>query len=113
VRIEGYRFGRITVDGREYRADVVLLPDRVLESWWRREGHNLCLEDLGEALACRPEVLVIGQGKPGLMKVPPELTEELRRRGIKVFAAPTERAVPEYNRLRETRRTVAALHLTC
>jgi hypothetical protein len=113
VTIESYRFGRIKVDGREYRTDLLLLPDRILDSWWRREGHNLCLEDLEQALASRPEVLVIGQGKPGLMKVPAELAGELRRRGIEVFAAPTEQAVQEYNRLREGRRTVAALHLTC
>jgi hypothetical protein len=111
--IDGYGFGRIEVDGREYRSDLILLPGRVLDSWWRREGHRLCLQDLEEALACRPEVLVIGQGKPGLMKVPPELAEELKRRGIEVFAAPTEQAVREYNRLCGSRRTVAALHLTC
>ena len=111
--IDEYGFGRITVDGREYRTDVRILPDRVLDSWWRQEGHRLCLEDLEEAIACRPEALVIGQGKPGLLKVPPELTEELRRRGIEVFVAPTERAVAEYNRLCGGKKTVAALHLTC
>ncbi len=113
MRIESYRFGRIRVDGKEYRADLIILPDRILDSWRRREGHNLCLEDLQEVLACHPEVLVIGQGKPGLMQVPAELAEELRRRGIEVSAAPTEQAVQEYNRLSESRRTAAALHLTC
>lgn len=111
--IDDYSFGRLTVDGREYRSDVIVLPERVLDSWWRREGHNLCLEDLEEALACRPEVLVIGQGHSGLMKVPPAVTEELRRRGIEVLIAPTQRAVLEYNRACGGKRTVAALHLTC
>jgi hypothetical protein len=111
--IEHYGFGRVTVAGREYRSDVIILPGRVLDSWWRKEGHCLCLQDLEEALRCRPEALVIGQGKPGLMKVPPELAEELRSRGIEVFVAPTERAVPEYNRLCGLKKTVAALHLTC
>lgn len=111
--IDAYAFGRITVDGTEYRADLLLLPDRVLDSWWRKEGHNLCLEDLGEALAVKPEVLVVGQGRPGLMKVPKALVEDLERRGIEVRVAPTEQAVRTYNELAGKRKVVAALHLTC
>jgi hypothetical protein len=111
--IDGYKFGRITVDGKDFRTDLILLPDRVLDSWWRKEGHNLCLEDLGEALAAEPEVLVIGQGEPGLMKVPETLVEELQRRGIEVSVAPTREAVRAYNGLAGKRKVVAALHLTC
>jgi len=111
--IEHYGFGRVTVEGREYRSDLIVLPDRVLDSWWRQEGHCLCLQDLEEALRCRPEALVIGQGQPGLMKVPPELAAELGRRGIQLFVEPTARAVAEYNRLCGGKKTVAALHLTC
>jgi hypothetical protein len=111
--IDAYAFGRITVDGKDYRADLLLLPDRVLDSWWRKEGHNLCLEDLDEALAAAPEVLVIGQGRPGLMKVPETLVQELERRGIEVRVAPTEKAVRAYNELYGKRKVVAALHLTC
>jgi hypothetical protein len=111
--IDRYAFGRITVDGKDYRADLILLPDRVLDSWWRKEGHNLCLEDLDEALAAKPEVLVIGQGHPGLMQVSEALVEELKRRGIEVLAEPTVKAVRSYNELEGKRRVVAALHLTC
>jgi hypothetical protein len=111
--IDRYAFGRITVDGKDYRADLILLPDRVLDSWWRKEGHNLCLEDLDEALAAKPEVLVIGQGHPGLMQVSQALVEELKRRGIEVLAEPTVKAVRSYNELEGKRRVVAALHLTC
>jgi hypothetical protein len=113
LMIDGYKFGRITVDGKDFRTDLILLPDRVLDSWWRKEGHNLCLEDLGEALAAEPEVLVIGQGEPGLMKVPETLVEELQRRGIEVSVAPTREAVRAYNGLAGKRKVVAALHLTC
>jgi len=111
--IDSYAFGRITVNGKDYRADLIVLPDRILDSWWRKEGHRLCLEDLGEALAANPEVLVIGQGEPGLMKVPEALREELARRGIEVVAAPTRQAVRVYNELAGKRRVAAALHLSC
>lgn len=111
--IEDYRFGRLTVDGRTYRSDALVFPERVADGWRRREGHSLCLEDLGEVLRYRPEVLVIGQGHSGLMQVPASVTEALARQGIEVFAAPTGEAVREYNRRAKEKKTVAALHLTC
>ncbi len=111
--IDAYSFGSITVDGRRYTSDVIIYPERVDSSWWRKEGHNLCMEDLGEVLRYQPEVLVIGQGKPGLMAVRADLIERLNQRGIEVHAAPTAKAVKLYNRLSPGKKAVAALHLTC
>ena len=111
--IDSYSFGSVTVDGTRYSSDVIIYPDRVDSSWWRREGHNLCLEDLEEVLRYRPEVLVIGRGKPGLMAVRTDLVEELHQRGIELHSAPTAKAVQLYNRMSPGKKVVAALHLTC
>ncbi|MFW6180665.1 MAG: Mth938-like domain-containing protein [Spirochaetota bacterium] len=111
--IDAYRFGSITVQGKTYTQDVVLYPDRVQDSWWRERGHELGMEDIDEVLAGRPEVLIIGTGASGRMYVPHELQEEIRKRGIRLFVAPTGEAVKLYNQLAGTGRTVAALHLTC
>ena len=111
--IDSYSFGSITVNGRRYTSDLIIYPDRVDSSWWRREGHNLCMEDLGEVLRYQPEVLVIGRGKPGLMTVGDDLIELLNQRGIEVRAAPTAKAVKLYNQLSPGKKVVAALHLTC
>jgi hypothetical protein len=46
TRIEGYRFGRVVVDGEEQSRDVIVLPSRVVRNWWREEGHVLGLPDL-------------------------------------------------------------------
>ena len=95
--IDSYSFGSITVNGRRYTSDVIIYPDRVDSSWWRKEGHNLCMEDLREVLRYQPEVLVIGKGKPGLMSVGNDLIEQLKL----------------YNELSAGKKVVAALHLTC
>lgn len=50
ARIKGYRFGRVVVDGLEQTRDVVVLPERVVENWWRAEGHALALADLADVL---------------------------------------------------------------
>jgi hypothetical protein len=111
--IEDYRFGRIVIDGKAYSRDVIIYPDRVDPSWWRQDGHRLAAEDLPEVLSEPPEVLVVGQGNPGLMAVPPETRTRFEQAGIQVIAEPTARACQTYNRLRQEKRVVAALHLTC
>ncbi len=112
-KIESYRFGEIVVDGRRYSDDVIIYPDRVDGKWWREEGHSLVPADVWEVLQSPPEILVIGQGSAGRMDVPAETRRRLQAAGIEVIAEPTPRACETYNRLREKRRVVAALHLTC
>ena len=49
--IEDYRFGRIEIDGQPYDRDVIILPERVIANWWRREGHRVHPEDLEAVLS--------------------------------------------------------------
>jgi hypothetical protein len=110
--MQGYAFGRVTVDGREETRDVILLPERVVRDWWRKEGHSLVLEDLDEVLDELPERLLIGTGAYGRTRPDPGALETLRARGIEVEVLPTADAVQRYTRL-DPRKTAAALHLTC
>ena len=114
MEIDHYTFGRIGVGGRDYDADVIIFPDHVQERWWRREGHRLGQEDLETVLADAPQLLVIGTGYYGRMRVPEETLASLRAEGVKVRVSKTSKAVAELNRLqRDGARIVAALHLTC
>lgn len=114
MRIDHYRFGHIGVAGRDYDTDLIIFPDRVHLNWRRREGHRLDLQDLANVLAETPEVLVIGTGYFGRMRVPERTLAALRNAGVEVHIAKTGAAVTEFNRLRSDRaRIAAALHLTC
>jgi len=110
--LEGYRFGRLIVDGEEQTCDVIVLPERVITNWWRIDGHRLVLKDLDDVREDLPEHLVIGTGAYGQMRPDPKTLEELRRGGIEVEALPTADAVRRYTQL-DPHRTAAALHLTC
>lgn len=111
--IESYRFGRIRVGGRDYTSDVIIYPGRVDASWWRQEGHLLQLADLAEVLREPPEVLVVGRGAQGVMKVAPEVEERLAGLGVELIARRSPEACEAYNRLHRQRRTIACIHLTC
>ncbi|MEM2106887.1 MAG: Mth938-like domain-containing protein [Candidatus Bathyarchaeia archaeon] len=116
IMIDMYDFGVIVIDGKEYNRDLIILPTKVIEGWWRREGHNLALEDLKELvdLDSPPEVLVVGTGYSGMMNVPEDVEDHLRRIGIEVIVEPTRNACRTFNTLLiKGRRVASALHLTC
>jgi hypothetical protein len=111
-RLENYSFGRLTVDGAEETRDVIVLPERVVRNWWRREGHALVLEDLDAVLAELPARLIVGTGAQSQMKPDPAALAELKSRGVDVEVLPTDEAVRRYESLNPAE-TAAALHLTC
>jgi hypothetical protein len=112
ARLEGYRFGRVIVDGREETRDVIVLPSRVIRNWWRKDGHALVLDDLGDVVDELPELLVVGTGAAGLMEPDPGTLKTLRDRGVEVEVLRTDEAVRRYGAA-DPARTAAALHLTC
>ncbi len=113
MRIESYEFGRIVIDGREYRNDVIIFEDHVKGDWWRREGHRLQIEDLDEIVEKKPELLIVGTGYSGLMVVPKNVEDYLNSLEIELKAMDTRKAVDLYNKVSGEKRVIAALHLTC
>ena len=111
--IESCDFGRIVIDGETYTADVIVTPDGVQADWWRKDGHSLCPEDLKEALTPAIEVVIIGTGAHGALKVPQDTRLWLQEQGKELVVLPTEEACDRYNELAGSGKVIAALHLTC
>lgn len=112
--IDSYDFGKIVIKGKKYVEDVIIYPGRVDDGWWRRSGHELCLDDINAALDERPDVLVVGTGYFDAMKVLEEVEDYLRSKGIGLIVQKTSKACETYNSLLgEKRKVIAALHLTC
>jgi len=112
--IGSYSFGTIEFDGQPYTSDVIIYKDTVDSAWWRTEGHELAPEDISGIVSAKPEVLVVGTGASGVMRVLPETERLLADQGIRLVVDRTARACTEYNRLvSQGENVVAALHLTC
>jgi hypothetical protein len=112
-KIDSYHFGKIVIDGQAYDKDLIIAPHGVTPNWWRAEGHSLAMGDLEVVLEAPPEVLVIGQGAYGYMKLPDSIRQELESAGMEVLVQRTAEACQTYNRLLVDRQVIAALHLTC
>ncbi len=113
MMIDSYEFGKIVINGKEYTHDVIIYPNRIDDKWWRKVGHELCIDDIKDVINEKPEVLLIGTGYNGYMKILPETKEFLESNGIKLIIEKTSKACEIYNQLFKSKRLIAALHLTC
>lgn len=111
--IEYYQFGYIVIDGKRYTSDMIIYLDKIDSHWWRKEGHLLLPEDLKEVVKQNPEVLVVGTGDSGFMRVPSTTQRWVQSCGIETRVKPTQSACQIYNQLCKTKKTIAVLHLTC
>lgn len=117
MTIEEYQFGRVKVDDAVYTDDVIISPDGVNDSWWREKGHEVSNVDLDPVLEENPDIVIIGTGARGVMKVRPDARQTLEQKCDQVHVLDTHKAVERYNQLQDKetgrRRVVAVLHLTC
>ena len=111
--INSYRFGQIVINGKNYTSDVIIFPDRVQGEWWRDDSHRLTPKDITGIMKENPEILLVGTGASGMMRVLPEVEREAEARNIQLIVQPTSEACELYNQLSPTQKVVAALHLTC
>ena len=115
MHIDSYSFGNIQIDGKDYATDVVLLGGDVKSPWWREAGgHVYAAEDFEELVAAAPEVVVLGTGYFGRVKVLDETLSAFAEVGSEIVVERTGGAVEYFNRFADEGRDVAAaLHLTC
>jgi len=111
--IDAYSFGQMVIDGERYTSDLIITPSGIKSSWWRNSGHKLCLNDLEEVLQEELEVLVIGTGFSGLMKVEEEVKLFARSKEIRLIVEKTGEAVKSFNKFSLQKKTIGAFHLTC
>lgn len=114
MKIESYKFGTIVIDDRVYNKDLIVGLSGVKENWRRQAGHKLAVEDIRQVVEeQKPDVIIVGQGKFGMMKILPETREYLNNQGIQLVSKVTSQAVEIFNRMAEKEKVIAALHLTC
>jgi hypothetical protein len=115
MHIDKYAFGSIRIDGRDYSRDVIMIGEDVRSPWWREAGgHVYAAADLKDLLAAAPEVVVLGTGYFGRVKVLDATLEAFAEAGSDIVVERTGGAVEAYNRcVADGRDVAAALHLTC
>ena len=117
MQIIFHGFGKIEIDGRNYKDDVVIENGQVRKrdktpskAYQTQFGHTPLSVD--EEIPWGKGRLVIGTGVDGLLPVMPEVATEARRRGVELVVLPTAEACVLLNQA-ETETPNAILHITC
>ncbi len=109
-----YRGSCINGNRALFCRDIKVIGEKIVENWWRKEGHRVDPADVTDILDANPEVLVVGTGYAGFMEVPSFLRLLLKRKNIQLIAEKTPEAVETFNHLHsQGKRVAAAFHLTC
>ena len=112
--IESYNFGEIVIDSKTYTSDIIIYLDRIDSSWWRKTSHDLGTYDIpDQVFKQNPDVILVGTGSPGLMKVLPEAKKLIESKRIKLVIEDTQKACATYNQLSKIQKVIALFHLTC
>ncbi len=119
--IEEYKFGIITIDGKNYDRDVQTDWNGEVLDWCRKDSHLIVAEDVRQAVDKNPESIVIGVGEEGMAVVSEEAKIFIREKGIELLIDKTEEAIKTFNILKEDsmeeegrqERVGGLFHLTC
>ncbi len=117
-------FGRIVINGKEYKEDVVIYKDKVfmrpkeLSADKKVEGHTVLsvaeidkiLEEIGE----KPQVVIIGTGAEGKLPIEDEVIEKLKGMAIRVITQVTPEAIETFKELKSMGvEPLFIVHITC
>lgn len=112
VKIDGTSFGSITIDGKRYSHDVWVFTDGSIER--RDRDHEFTLNELDLLLKGKPEVIIVGTGQYGCVRVDREAAELAVEQGVQVIDDITPNVIERYNEaVRARRRVAGAFHVTC
>lgn len=119
--LESTGFGWLVANGTRYDHDLLITTDarllpRPKHLSKKYGGWHTVLgpEEIADALAGDPEILLIGCGQFGLLPIRDETRALAAARGIKIETATTPAAMARYEQLVADRQRVAAiLHITC
>ena len=112
--IDDYHFGSITIDGRIYNHDVEVRWSGEVLSWIRSESQIIDTESIKRAIVLNPGLIIIGTGDSGMAKVLKETKQEILSKGIGLVIAKTAEAKDRFNEaIKENRKVIALLHITC
>ncbi len=105
--VTGYGAGYVAINHRQYASSLILLPDRIVESWGAGGFEALAESDFEEIRALGPEILLLGTGNRQRFPAPSLLRPLIEARiGHEVMDLPA--ACRTFNILMAEGRLVAA-----
>ena len=112
VSVDYVKFGEVMVDGKVYYSDMVIWSDG--EKEFIEKTHMIGMEAFSRLLRKKPDMVVIGTGEYGRVRISDDVVQKAKRRGIKLFVETSPKAADIFNGLAATgKNAVFFVHTTC
>ena len=118
MRIEGTSFGSITIDGKTYDHDVLIRLDGTIAKRKKKlskklygTSHVVSEDEAKFVFEKGSELLVLGSGQEGNVRLSPEAETYFTKKGCKVVIQPTPEALRVFNNARGKK--IGLFHVTC
>jgi hypothetical protein len=117
-RIDGTRFGSITIEGKTFRRDVLIRLSGEVKKRKKKlskaiygTSHVVSLEEAKYVYQKGAGRLIVGTGQSGLVELSEEATGYFRRKGCRVELLPTRQAIEAWNEAEGA--VIGLFHVTC
>lgn len=107
-RIQEYKLGSFIIEGRQFIGNIKIFGSKV-RYWEKPENQSFDIKDLQELIDFKPEVLVIGTGAAGLLKIPDAVRRFVMENGISFHTGKTQDMVKKINELDKNKKKIAAI----
>ncbi|UCD20511.1 MAG: hypothetical protein JSW08_01890 [archaeon] len=112
MKIDSYSFGVITIDGKTYKEDVIILPNnQIVERPLPKGTHIVTSQEISILVKEKPVIIVVGTGESGIAKIEDDARGLVENSNIKLIVQPTGQAINAFNEIKE--RKAGLFHLTC
>ena len=112
VHIDSVNFGEIVINGKIFDSDMTLFWNGKMS--YRSKEHLVEMGEFMKILMSKPEIVVIGIGMQGAVKIAPEVAEWAENVKVKIYTEVTPKAAEMFNAfVSEGRRTAGIFHVTC
>ena len=118
MKIESTEYGSITIDGDTYPHDVLIRISgeiakrkKKLSKKFYGTSHIVSLEEAEFIYEKGAELMIVGTGQDGNLRLSPEAAEFLSHKRCPVHAEPTPRAISTFNKAKGQK--IGLFHVTC
>jgi hypothetical protein len=117
-KIDGTRFGSITIAGQTFERDVLIRLDGEVKKRQKKlskaiygSSHTLSLDEARQVYQKGAERLIVGSGQSGLVTLSEDAADYFRRKGCKVDMLRTPKAAEAWNEAKGA--VIGLFHVTC
>jgi len=116
-KVDSFEFGSIVVDGKRYGHDIFVFANGTVKprkgGFWKFGSHVVKKGEIDELLKTNPDVILLGTGTSGRVRLAPAGELALKKAGVECVVLRSLEASERLNELLDNGKQVAALiHVT-